>query len=108
MNCHKSGGQGEGWFTAAGTMYKADLVTLQPNSTVYLYTGANGSGNLVATLEVDAKGNFYTTNAIDFGGGLYPATKGPSGTMHYMSQVTRTGACNGCHNGSTTDHLYCD
>ena len=108
MNCHKSGGQGEGWFTAAGTMYKADLVTLQPNSTVYLYTGANGTGNLVATLEVDAKGNFYTTNAIDFSGGLYPAAKGPSGTMHYMSQVTRTGACNGCHNGSTTDHLYCD
>ena len=108
MNCHKSGGQGDGWFTAAGTMYKPDLVTLQPNTTVYLYSGANGSGNLVATLNVDAKGNFFTTDAIDFSSGLYPAAKGPSGTMHYMSQVTRTGACNCCHNGSTTDHVNCD
>ena len=108
MNCHKNGGQGEGWFTAAGTMYKPDLMTLQPNTTVYLYSGPNGTGSLVATLNVDAKGNFFTTDAINFSGGLYPATKGPSGSMHYMSQVTRTGACNGCHNGSTTDHLYCD
>ena len=108
MSCHKSGGQGDGWFTAAGTMYKADLVSLQPNTTVYLYSGPNSTGSLVATLNVDAKGNFFTTDAIDFSGGLYPAAKGPSGTMHYMSQVTRTGACNGCHNGGTTDHLYCD
>lgn len=108
MNCHRNGGQGDGWFTAAGTMYKADLINFQPNTTVYLYTGPNASGNLVATLNVDAKGNFFTTNAIDFSSGLYPVAKGPSGTLHYMSQVTRTGACNGCHNGSTTDHIYCD
>ena len=28
MSCHKSGGQGDGWFTAAGTMYQADLVKI--------------------------------------------------------------------------------
>jgi len=58
MACHKSGGQGEGWFTAAGTVYNASGTAVSPNATVKLYTGPNGTGSLVKTIEVEGKGNF--------------------------------------------------
>jgi hypothetical protein len=107
MNCHKSGGQGggEGWFVVAGSVFMPDKISLNANGNILLYSGANGSGTLVATIQVDGKGNFYTTDAIDFGNGLYPAIQGATGSLQYMGQVTRTGACNGCH-GVSTDRLW--
>jgi len=101
MNCHKSGGAGEGWFNAAGTVYNAAFTNVQPNGTVKLYTGPDGTGTLKYTIEVDAKGNFYTTDAIDFSGGLYPSITGTSGDVQYMSTTTTIGACNSCHGVST-------
>ena len=100
MNCHKQGGQGEGWFTAAGTVYDSALANVYPNATVKLYTGPNGSGQLKYTLEVDALGNFYTTNAIEFTGGLYPAVSGATSTR-FMSAAITSGPCNSCHGNST-------
>jgi cytochrome c553 len=101
MNCHKSGGQGEGWFNAAGTVYNAAFTNVQPNGTVKLYTGPDGTGTLKYTIEVDAKGNFYTTEDINFGSGLYPSITGTSGDVQYMSTTTTIGACNSCHGVST-------
>jgi len=104
MSCHKSGGEGEGWFVVAGTVYKADLVTVQPDGYVNLYTGANGSGTLKATIAVDGKGNFFTTNSIDFTGGLYTTVTGKSGNVSYMNSPVTDGKCNTCH-GSTTNKI---
>ncbi|HNB81752.1 MAG TPA: hypothetical protein PLP34_06265 [Chitinophagaceae bacterium] len=104
MDCHKSGGEGEGWFQVAGTVYTSSFSTTYPNSTVYLYTGPNGTGTLKYTVQVDGKGNFYTTESIDFGSGLYPAIKGNT-TTHYMSTVTSTGQCNSCH-GVSNDKMF--
>lgn len=99
MNCHKSGGQGEGHFNVAGSVYDSLLVAHKPNGTIKLYTGPDGTGALKYTIEVDGKGNFYTTDAIDFGsGGLYPSIVGTSGQQRFMSSATVTGACNSCHN----------
>ena len=103
MNCHKSGGEGEGWFTAAGTVYKENKTAVYPNTTIELYKEANGKG-LVSTIEVDGLGNFYTTKSIDFGTGLYPAVKGDGGTK-YMSTTISVGTCNSCH-GVTTDKMW--
>jgi hypothetical protein len=101
MNCHKSGGSGEGYFNVAGSVYNAQLSAAYPNAVVKLYTQANGGGTLRATVYADAKGNFYTTANIDFSGGLYPAITGTSGNISYMPVSTTVGACNNCHGGST-------
>jgi hypothetical protein len=66
MQCHISGGDGEGWFTAAGSIYNLQS-TIFPNATVRFYTGQDGTGTLVKTIEADANGNFYTTEDINFG-----------------------------------------
>jgi hypothetical protein len=104
MNCHKSGGEGEGWFVVAGTVYAANLADIQPDGLVKLYTGANGSGTLRATIAVDGKGNFFTTNSIDFTGGLYTTVTSKSGNVSYMNSPVTDGKCNACH-GSTTDKI---
>jgi hypothetical protein len=99
MNCHVTGGQGEGSFVAAGTVYSS-ATTVSPNSVITLSTGANGTGTVKATLYGDAKGNFYTTAPIDFSGGLYPSVKNTAGASRYMSSSITQAACNGCHSSS--------
>lgn len=100
MNCHKSGGDGEGWFTVAGTAYDSAGTNTYSNVTVKLYTGPNGTGTLKYTIDGDKLGNFYTTNATDFGSGLYPAVQGNNSTK-YMSTSIPHGQCNSCHGVST-------
>lgn len=106
MTCHTSGGEGAeaGWFQTAGTVYDSVQNTINPNATVYLYTGPNGTGTLKHTIQVDDLGNFYTTEAIDFGSGLYPAVQGNTQTKYMFSTIT-TGQCNSCH-GSTTGKIW--
>lgn len=100
MNCHKSGGSGEGWFNAAGTVYDSLGTAVYPNALVELYSGPNGSGTKKYSIEVDGKGNFYTTEDINFGSGLYPSIKGSIVTKHMATAIT-TGQCNSCHGNST-------
>lgn len=107
MNCHKSGGEGKGWFQAAGTVRTADFLSYYPDAVIRLYTGINGTGQLKATIYGDAKGNFYTTESIDFSQGLYPSVTGSSGSTQYMQETTTSGACNSCH-GVSTDKLWVD
>jgi hypothetical protein len=104
MSCHVKKGQGEGWFVVAGTVYKPNLTQTLPNSTVRLYTGPNGTGTVARTIEVDANGNFYTTEDLDFGNGLYPSVQGPTSTK-YMSTPITVGTCNNCH-GQSTDRIW--
>jgi cytochrome c553 len=108
--CHvKNGkGSGAGWFVVSGSVYQPDQITINQNPTIHLFTKPNGAGIEIAKIEGDALGNFYTTNSIDFSGGLYPAIESANGGIQYMNQVTRTGACNGCHGASTTGKLFCN
>ena len=99
MSCHTAGGSGEGRFTLAGTVYQTDETTVYPNTTVKLYTGADTSGELVITVEVDGKGNFYTTESVDWGTGLYATVSSDNETRN-MTGVVTTGACNSCHSGT--------
>lgn len=104
MDCHKQGGDGEGWFTAAGTVYdSADKAPL-PNGIVKLYSGRNATGSVVATIQVDAKGNFYTTEKIDFAPGLHPVVSDQATKTVYMADSTTSGSCNSCH-GVSTPHI---
>jgi len=100
MNCHKSGGSGEGIFVVAGTVYNSNKTAVYPDATIRLYDGPNATGSLKGMIEVDAKGNFYTTESIDFGTGLYVAVEGNTTTNHMIAKVT-DGACNKCHDDSS-------
>ena len=104
MNCHKKGGEGKGWFSVAGTVYDSLLTNTFQNVIVRLYTGPDGTGTLKSTIYGDAKGNFFTTEAIDFGVGLYPSVQGIS-TTQFMSGIITNGQCNSCH-GVTTDKIW--
>jgi hypothetical protein len=104
MNCHKQGGEGEGRFVVAGTVYDSQKAVTYPNATVRLYSGPNGTGDLKYTIQVDALGNFYTTEDISFGDGLYPSVQGDVQTK-YMQTSLSTGQCNSCH-GSTVDRIW--
>ncbi|MGQ8336327.1 hypothetical protein ACUNWD_07225 [Sunxiuqinia sp. A32] len=99
MNCHKSGGPGEGRFSIAGTVFNESNTSILPGATIKLYSEANGDGELIATIQVDKKGNFYTTETIDFATGLYTLVEGSTSTQHMNSSVT-SGQCNSCHNSN--------
>jgi hypothetical protein len=101
MNCHVSGGSGEGTFNVAGTVYNQAGTGINPNGTIYIYSGANGTGNLLGTIEVDGKGNFYTTASVLPSSGAYVQLKGASGDVHDMSGICNSGNCNSCHGVST-------
>jgi hypothetical protein len=97
LSCHNSGGSNAYWWYVAGTVYKPDESSLNPNSTVYLFSSGNGGGSLIALLPVDGKGNFFTSTLFDYGSGFYPSVKSSSGETRYMQSSTKNGDCNSCH-----------
>jgi hypothetical protein len=103
MQCHKTGGEGEGCFVLAGTAYDTLMTSTINIGKIELYTGPNGTGSLVHTVQIDSKGNFYTTENFSISG-LYPAITGPSGQKQYMGSPISTGQCNSCH-GTSTDRI---
>lgn len=105
MNCHTSGGGGEGWFTIAGSVYDSLKLNPYPNATIRLFEGPNDSGALIKTIEVDGKGNFYTTESVDFDKGLYTSLTDNSGNVKFMKSSISTGQCNSCH-GVSTDKIW--
>lgn len=56
--------------------YDSTLMQVISNSTVRLYDGLHSTGVLLATIEVDSLGNFYTTEVLDFGNGLHKEVEG--------------------------------
>jgi cytochrome c553 len=106
MNCHKKGGEGEGWFYIAGTAYSNSGTNYAQDVTLLMYTEPDGAGTVKYTVEGDSKGNFYTTNIIGFGNGLYPAVVYNNDTS-FMSSSISHGACNSCH-GVSTDKITVD
>ena len=99
MDCHQAGAT-QGAFSVAGTVLQMDYTTRNPNGTVYLYSQPNaslGNDSVIATIEVDGVGNFYTTHPIDLSKGVYPAVTSASGNKVFMKGITTNGSCNSCH-----------
>ena len=105
MDCHKSGGDGESWFTVAGSVYDSLKTNPSPNGTIKLFTEPGGTGTWILTVEVDGLGNFYTTEAVSFDGHVYPVVESAQGNVIGMKAPTPTGQCNSCH-GVTTDKIW--
>ena len=66
MQCHYASGEGEGCFNVAGTIYQSNLQNTQNGGKVELFTEPNGQGTLKYTINIDGKGNFYTTANVDY------------------------------------------
>jgi mono/diheme cytochrome c family protein len=104
VSCHREGGEAKGWFTLSGTVYRSDMETPYPNTTVRLFGLPSGAGETVGAVEVDANGNFFTTESFDFARGLYPGLYSDAASKQ-KALVTTDGACSSCH-GVTVDRLF--
>ena len=101
MECHIEGGSGEGWFSVAGTVYNRQLTIPLKNVIVILSSGPEGTGEVIERIEGDGKGNFFTTETVLFGEGLYVSVEG-SAAIKYMQSPIMNGECNACHSNTTS------
>jgi len=101
MNCHQDGEEGEGCFTVAGSVYDSLQMNPQPNGKLVLVIDPAASTTPVAIVEVDAYGNLFTTEGINWGDGLYAIVEGASGDVQVMNDPVISGDCNSCHGSST-------
>jgi hypothetical protein len=84
----------------AGTVYKADGQTVASGATVRLTSAAGGGGTVLLTLTSDAAGNFFTTERVSFGAGLYTDARG-EGPLRTMQAAITSGRCNSCHSSGS-------
>jgi cytochrome c553 len=105
MRCHQAHGPGLGQFTAAGTLRNLDG-SAHPNGTLILTRTDPAKdptgGDVVAAVDADALGNFYTTAPLPVPDeALYALVRSADGaTQNWMPFPTITTACNICHAGS--------
>ena len=105
MACHSAASDsaetaGPGLFTVAASLWSGtpdDLAPLVEGASIQLRTEAFGGGDLIAEYPVDANGNVYTTDAIDFfGAPVFPHVVRGDNVIS-MPFPTNSGACNLCH-----------
>lgn len=97
-HCHQAHADGPGIFTAAGTVYRPDG-SVATDGFVELWAGGATSGALVATLPIDASGNFYTTSDLGLPAEpVQPVVRYPDGSLaNQMPWPTESASCNQCH-----------
>ena len=100
LGCHS--------FKVAGSVYNSAFTSVYSGATMKITSAANGGGNVLATLTSDKTGNFYTNTSVSFGSGVYVSVTGSGGNVKYMSSAITSGACNSCHNGSTTAKVWAE
>lgn len=112
MRCHQAHGPGKGRFSIGGTLKNPDG-TPHPNGKVYV-TRTDPTAlpegveideleiEPVAELEVDALGNFYSTEPLPLPEeALFVIVERSDGAgRNFMGWPTITAACNACHVGS--------
>ena len=70
---------------------------IYPNITVRIYHTEKMEQS-VERIEVDGKGNFYTTTPVDWEAGLWVSVTSDSESRK-MPQAVTDGSCNNCHKG---------
>lgn len=106
FNCHKKDGSGKGIFTIAGTVYDSAGMVPRPNGWIKFFTHPNGQGDLVKNLQVDAYGNFFTTEIVNITMGVYAVAISEDSTALYMPEPNVSGQCNNCHNGIDVPRVW--
>lgn len=105
LRCHNPDDEVE--FELAGTAWELDGDTPHRELTVMVHTEPEGGGDLIAVVEADRKGNFYTTDAIPWEEGLYVSVLGRV-DVRYMETALDEGGCNGCHDDDEEPRLMAD
>lgn len=100
LGCHRKGGSGSGIFYVGGTVYDSLRTAVNSGCTVKITTEPNGAGTELVSLLTDEKGNFYTTETVDFSVPRYVSIVGKTGNRKFMESSITNGACSSCH-GST-------
>ncbi len=95
MNCHYTEGKGEGWFSIGGSVYGSI-----GEGIAYFYDDITLPA--IDSLEIDADGNLFTTETVDFSNGLYVSVKSGNGTVKQMIGKIFNGQCNLCHGVTET------
>lgn len=105
--CHSLEDTANGAFTISGTVFDYNNPNLdQPltvfGNSIHFYSQPNGEGELVKNLAIDAYGNFYTTEEMDWRsaqGGLYPMLQDGDRRTFMPRPLTpiSAGQCNVCH-----------
>jgi len=90
MDCHS--------FSVAGTAYRDDG-SISPGAVVRITSQPAGAGDVLLNVTADASGNFYSSQPVSWGDGLYTDARG-SGTPRAMQASISSGACNSCHAGA--------
>lgn len=106
MECHVKGENGEGWFSIAGTVYDSLQTTTNPNGLIKLFTSPGNPDDLISTIEVDALGNFFTTETVNLENGLFVSVFNSSGKSKSMISPVYSGLCNSCHDGISIDRIW--
>jgi hypothetical protein len=99
MECHQAHGPGRGRFTVAGTLYDEKTRAPSPNGVVELRTSLAPTGTVVLSIQVDALGNFFSTEPLPLPQTpLFPSLRNADGSKrNAMRFPTINGACNQCH-----------
>jgi hypothetical protein len=95
-------------FKVAGSVFSQSLTSVYKGATIKITSAANGDGNVLATLTSDRSGNFYTNSSVNFGSGVFISITGSGGPVRHMTSAITSGACNSCHNGSSTSKLWAE
>ncbi|HEX5657728.1 MAG TPA: MbnP family copper-binding protein [Polyangiales bacterium] len=106
MRCHQAQGPGLGRFTAAGTVFR-EAGGVAQDVLVEIIAGTPDRANNTfkdvtryALLDVDANGNFFTTEAIPYAEQKLTARllrRGSGEVLGNMFSTKQTGVCNTCH-----------
>ena len=108
-SCHKSGGEGRGCFSVAGSAFQKDKKTPMQSAVLVLFS-KDDNGNITGAskeIPLDKSGNFYTTETTSFAG-KYPAIISNGDTTMMSGSLTNNASCNKCHatNGSQEPISY--
>lgn len=100
MNCHYTEGPGEGWFSAAGSVYGN-----YTNHSVRIKDANTGA--LLRTIQIDRLGNLYTTETIDMQNGITIDIIDQQGNVvSVMQTVVFNAQCNLCHNDKYQGKIF--
>jgi hypothetical protein len=99
MECHQAKGPGKGRFRVAGSLFVESTRAPSEGGVLELRAGPKPDAALVLRVEVDALGNFFSTEALPFPDqALFPSVKNADGSLvNAMPFPTISGACNQCH-----------
>ncbi|MCB9256211.1 MAG: hypothetical protein H6579_03680 [Chitinophagales bacterium] len=100
MNCHYTEGPGEGWFSAAGSVYGDFL-----NHRARIFDANTGA--LLKIVQIDLQGNLYTTEEIDMTNGItIDIIDEQDNIVSVMQTVVFNAQCNLCHDDKYQGKIF--